>query len=202
MISWHAFLIYCGIYAVAIAVPGPGVIAIVARALGSGFRATIPAAAGTVLGDWVYLTLSAFGLAMLAQAMGGFFLIVKLMGAAYLLWLAWRYWTQPVETMDDIVPETAGRSFVSQFLVTLGNPKAMAFFVALLPTVIDVKSIGAAGFLQLTAATAVLIPAIMLSYAALAARVRGLLASKKARRRINKGAAVVMVGAAAGVAVS
>ncbi len=43
MIPLHSYLLYCGLYAIAIAVPGPGVIAIVARALGSGFRATIPA---------------------------------------------------------------------------------------------------------------------------------------------------------------
>jgi threonine/homoserine/homoserine lactone efflux protein len=202
MISWHAFLLYCGVYAIAIAVPGPGVVAIVARALGSGFRATVPAAAGMALGDWIYMTFSAFGLAMLAQTMGSLFLIVKLAGAGYLFYLGWRYWTAPVEEMHEIKPETAGQSFVAQMLVTLGNPKAMAFFVALLPTVINVKQIGAIGFLQLTAATCVLIPTIMLTYAALAAQARGVLASVRSRRRINRGAALVMAGAGVGVAVS
>ena len=46
MIPLHNFLLYCALYAVAIAVPGPGVISIVARALGSGFRATVPACHG------------------------------------------------------------------------------------------------------------------------------------------------------------
>ena len=46
MIPLHSYLLYCGLYAVAIAMPGPGVIAIVARALGSGFRSTIPARIG------------------------------------------------------------------------------------------------------------------------------------------------------------
>jgi threonine/homoserine/homoserine lactone efflux protein len=202
MISWHAFLLYCGAYAICIAAPGPGVIAMVARALGSGFRVAVPAALGMALGDWTWMTLSAFGLAMLAKLMGGFFLIVKLAGAGYLFYLAWQYWTAPVDEMREIVPETAGRSFVSQLVVTLSNPKAMAFFVALLPAVIDVKSIGLIGFLQLTAATAVLIPAIMLVYAGLAANVRRLLVSKKARRRMNKGAAAIMAGAGVGVAVS
>ncbi|MDE2494317.1 MAG: LysE family transporter, partial [Alphaproteobacteria bacterium] len=78
MLSLHAYLLYCGLYAIAIAVPGPGIVAIVARALGSGFRATVPAAIGTAVGDWALMSLSAFGLALVAQAMGGLFLIVKL----------------------------------------------------------------------------------------------------------------------------
>ena len=202
MLSLHSYLLYCGLYAVAIAVPGPGIIAIVARALGSGFRATIPAALGTVAGDWVWVTMSAFGLAFLAHAMGNLFLIVKLAGAAYLVWLGYRYWRTPVADLPEIVPESARRGFLSQFSLTLGNPKAIAFFVALLPTVVDLKALNAVGYLQLLAATAVLIPAIMLSYAALASRVRGFLASRKARSRLNKSAAVIMVGAGVGVAVS
>ncbi|MGB8602289.1 MAG: LysE family translocator [Rhizomicrobium sp.] len=202
MISLHAFLLYCGVYAIAIAIPGPGVIAIVARALGSGFRSAIPAAFGTVLGDWIYMTLSAFGMAVLAQTLGGLFLVVKLAGAAYLIYMGWCYWHAPVRDMADIEPETASKSFTSQLMVTLGNPKAMAFFVALLPTVIDVNHVGMIGYLQLSAATLVLIPTIFLTYAALAARLRGVLASVKARTRLNRGAAIVMAGAGVGVAVS
>ena len=70
MIPLHNFLFYCLLYAVAIAVPGPGIVSIVARALGSGFRATVPACLGVTAGDLILMTLSAFGLALVAQAMG------------------------------------------------------------------------------------------------------------------------------------
>jgi len=202
MLSLHSYLLYCGLYAIAIAMPGPGIVAIVARALGSGFRATIPAAIGTALGDLILMSLSAFGLAMVAKAMGGFFLIVKLAGAAYLVYLGYRYWTARVGEMDTVVPASARQGFLSQLSLTLGNPKAIAFFMALLPTVVDLNRLNAFGYFQLCAATLMLIPAITLTYAALASRVRGFLASKKARGRLNKGAAVVMVGAGVGVAVS
>jgi threonine/homoserine/homoserine lactone efflux protein len=114
MLPFHAYLIYCGLYAIAIAVPGPGVIAIVARALGSGFRATIPAALGTAVGDWALMTLSAFGLALVAKAMGPLFLIVKFAGAAYLMYLGYRYWTAKVSELPDVVPASARQSFLSQ----------------------------------------------------------------------------------------
>jgi|SRR5580698_489966 threonine/homoserine/homoserine lactone efflux protein len=202
MLPFHAYLIYCGLYAIAIAVPGPGVIAIVARALGSGFRATIPAALGTAVGDWALMTLSAFGLALVAKAMGPLFLIVKFAGAAYLMYLGYRYWTAKVSELPDVVPASARQSFLSQLSLTLGNPKAIAFFVALLPTVVDLHSLNALGYLQLSAATFILIPVIVLAYAALASRVRGLLSSRRARKAINKTAGVILMGAGTGVAVT
>lgn len=201
MIAWHSFLLYIGFYAVAVATPGPGIIAIIARALGSGFKSTIPAAAGIVAGDLVLMTLSAFGLALVAQAMGHLFLIVKIAGALYLLFLAYRYWTAPVAEAGEVVPDMdAGmgdvrRGFLAYLGLTLGNPKAIAFFVALLPVAIDPRTLTTVGYLELVGATLVVIPTITLSYAAMAARLKKFVASAKARRRINKGAGAVMAGA-------
>jgi threonine/homoserine/homoserine lactone efflux protein len=197
MIAWHNYLLYCGLYAVAIATPGPGVIAIVARALGSGFRSVIPGAAGILAGDIILMTLSAFGLALVAQAMGQLFLIVKIGGALYLLYLGYKYWTAEVPETGEIVPQSAGRGFLAYLGLTLGNPKAIAFFVALLPVAVNPRELGLAGYLQLCAATFVLIPAITLGYAALAAQLSRFVASRKARKRINKGAGAVMAGAGA-----
>jgi threonine/homoserine/homoserine lactone efflux protein len=200
MMSLHALLIYAGLYALAIAVPGPGVIAITARALASGFRATIPMAAGTAAGDLVLMTLSAFGLALAAKAMGGLFLGVKIAGAVYLVYLGYRYWTAPVEDIETPIGG-ARQGFLAQMALTLGNPKAIAFFVALLPTVVDLGALRLAGYLELVGCTLVLIPAITLTYAALAARARRFLTHASARRRLNKGAGAVMMGAGIGVAI-
>jgi threonine/homoserine/homoserine lactone efflux protein len=197
MIPWHNYLLYCGLYAVAIATPGPGVIAIVARALGSGFRSVIPGAAGILVGDIILMTLSVFGLALAAQAMGQLFLIVKIAGALYLLYLGYKYWTADVPETGEIVPQSAGRGFLAYLGLTLGNPKAIAFFVALLPMAINPRTLSLAGYLQLCVATFVLIPAITLGYAALASQLSRFVASRKARRRINKGAGAVMAGASA-----
>jgi threonine/homoserine/homoserine lactone efflux protein len=206
MIPWHNYLLYCGLYAVAIATPGPGVIAIVARALGSGFRSVIPGAVGILVGDIILMTLSAFGLALAAQAMGQLFLIVKIAGALYLLYLGYKYWTADVPETGEIVPQRANKSankgdmrrgFLAYLGLTLGNPKAIAFFVALLPVAVNPRELGPAGYLQLCIATFVLIPAITLGYAALATQLSRFVASRKARRRINKGAGAVMAGAGA-----
>src|ERR1700727_162478 len=122
MISIHALALYCGIYAVAIAVPGPGIVAIVARALNGGVRATIPAVMGNTLGDLVLMTLSVLGLSLVAHEMGRVFLAVKLSGAVYLIYLGYRYWTAPVAEAA-VVERDRRRSFWAQLALTLGNPK-------------------------------------------------------------------------------
>src|SRR6188768_1135070 len=118
MIAWHSYLLYCGLYAIAIATPGPAVIAIVARALGSGFKSVVPGSLGILVGDLILMTLSAFGLAMVAKAMGHWFLIVKIAGALYLLYLGYKYWTAQV--LDDPVPQSASRGFLAYLGLTLG----------------------------------------------------------------------------------
>jgi threonine/homoserine/homoserine lactone efflux protein len=199
MIPLHNYLIYIGVYALAVATPGPGVIAIMARALGSGFRATVPASLGILVGDLCLMTLSAFGLAVVAQAMGHLFLAVKIAGGLYLLFIAYKYWTAEVPEATEVIPESAGRGFLAYLGLTLGNPKAIVFFVALLPLAVNPKTLTPVGYAQLVLATFVVIPAVTLTYAALAARLSRFVASRKARRRINKGAGAVM--ACAGVAV-
>jgi threonine/homoserine/homoserine lactone efflux protein len=200
VIPLHSLLLYSGIYAAAIATPGPGIFAIIARALNGGFRSTIPAVIGNTLGDLVLMSLSAFGLAMVARQMGGLFLIVKLAGAAYLIWLGYKSWTAAGKLVNDAGPAQNG--FWSQLALTLGNPKAIVMFVAILPTAIDLDRLTVPGYLQLCLCTLLLIPGIEFSYAALADRARRFLSGPKARRRMNKGAGAIMIGAGVGVVVS
>jgi threonine/homoserine/homoserine lactone efflux protein len=201
MIPLHSYLVYCGLYIAAVAIPGPGILAIVAPALGGGFRATVPAVMGNTLGDLVQMSLSAFGLAVVAREMGGLFMVVKLAGAAYLIWLGFKYWTAPVADLA-LVSTNGRQGFVSQLMLTLGNPKSLVFWLALMPAAIDLGRLNSAGYAQLAVATLIVIPAIELAYAALASQIRVFLAGVTARKRLNKGAAAVMIGAGIGVAVN
>ena len=195
MIPLHNFLLYCALYAIAIALLGPGIISIVARALGSGFRATVPACLGVTVGDLILMTLTAFGLALVAQEAAQLMTILKFGGGLYLIFLGYKYWTAEVSERSEIIPESAKRGFLTQLGITLSNPKAIAFFVALQPTAIDLSKLTFLGYLELVGATLVLIPAITMGYAAAAAQLKEFVASVKARRRINKGAGAVMAGA-------
>jgi threonine/homoserine/homoserine lactone efflux protein len=192
-------LLFCGVYSVAVASPGPGIAALVARVLGRGLRGVPAFIAGYVAGDLVWFTLAATGLTLLAQTFAVLFTIIKYAGAAYLLYLAWRLWTPPAAAADrGPAPRSDGtlRLFLGGLSITLGNPKFMVFFLALLPTVVDLARLDRSGFLSIAALIVVLLSAILGAYALAAASARRLFASPRALRTVNRGTGVVMAGAA------
>ena len=188
------------------ATPGPGVAAVVARALGVGFVGALPMVAGLILGDVVWLAAAAFGLAALAASFGTLFMAVKWAGAAYLLWLAVKLWRAPVAEGEPLAAEarplSPARGFLAGLAVTLGNPKAMVFYLALLPAVIDLSHVGPLGFVELAGAAALVLAVVMGTYAAAADRARRWLVSPRGRRLLNRVSGATMGAAAAGVAAS
>ncbi|RUV29016.1 LysE family transporter, partial [Mesorhizobium sp. M7A.F.Ca.MR.148.00.0.0] len=86
------FLAYSAALGIAAAIPGPGITALVARALGSGFRSSLAMSFGLMVGDITYLTAVVLGLAFVAQSFGMVFLAIKWLGVAYLAFLGWRFW--------------------------------------------------------------------------------------------------------------
>ncbi|KPF47370.1 LysE family translocator [Rhizobium sp. AAP43] len=193
---------YCGALFIAAAIPGPGMTAIVARALGSGFRPTFFMGLGLILGDLVYLTAVILGLAVLAKTFATAFLALKFLGAAYLIYIAWKLWTAGL-LPQDIRAERAmkpGLSFLSGLLVTLGNPKTMLFYVALVPTLIPLAEIRLADYVVLVVATFLVLMAVLLPYILLAAQARGLLKRPTALKALNRSAAGILAGTAAYIA--
>jgi threonine/homoserine/homoserine lactone efflux protein len=187
-------------YVVAVLVPGPGVAAIVARALGGGFWSALPMIVGILVGDLLYLIFALFGLAAIATYFGPIFVVVRWAGALYLLYIAWKFWTAKpgAEQLGPRAREHWLKTFLSGFALTMGNPKTIVFYLALLPTVVPLdKPIGALGFAELTSIVVVVLLAIGCGYAALAAWAREMFTSSKAIRRMNKTAGVIMAGAAA-----
>ena len=85
--------------------PGPGFLMVVARALTGGFAAGLAAIAGLVVGDILFLVLAILGLSALAAVMGEFFLAVKVLGAAYLIWLGVKLWRSKPSLPDMATPE-------------------------------------------------------------------------------------------------
>jgi threonine/homoserine/homoserine lactone efflux protein len=196
-------LVFATALFVAAAAPGPGIAAIVARVLGRGVRGAGPFAAGVALGDVVWLSLAVGGLSVLAQTFQPVFLAIKWVGVAYLLYLAWRMWTAPAVARDlaaDLRPEPPHTLFLAGLAVTMGNPKVMVFYVALLPTIVDLARVDALGWAALVAVTLVVLAVVFVGWIGLAAHARRLFTSPPALRRMNRGSAAAMTGAAAWVA--
>jgi threonine/homoserine/homoserine lactone efflux protein len=187
-------------YVVAVLVPGPGVAAIVARALGGGFWSAVPMIIGILAGDLIYLVFALFGLAAIATYFGPIFVVVRWFGALYLLYIAWQFWTAKpgAEQLGPRKREHWLRTFLAGFALTMGNPKTIVFYLALLPTVVPLdRPITALGFTELTLIVVVVLLAIGCGYAALAAWAREMFTSATAIRRLNKTAGAIMAGAAA-----
>ena len=201
--SLYGLALYCFVYALAVASPGPGVAAVVARSLTRGARGAPAFIAGFVVGDLVWLTVAATGLAAIAQTAQVLFAAVKYAGAAYLLYLAWRMWTASTETpREDAVDasQKPSRLFLGSLSLTLGNPKTMVFFLALLPTVVRLEDLTLAGFVEIAVVSACILPLVLGAYVVAAVRARRLLQNPRALRIVNRGSATVMAGAAVAVA--
>lgn len=199
--SPSALLLFAAVYAAAVATPGPGIAALVARVLGQGLPGIAPFIAGFVVGDMVWLILAALGLSVLAHGFAGVFLAVKYAGVAYLLGLAYRMFTGPVGGELAAPPASRGwRAFLGALSLTLGNPKVMIFFLSIMPLLIDLKALTPVALLELAALCAVLLSAILTAYALAADRTRSFLRSTRAMRLAHRAAGGVMVGAAAMIA--
>jgi threonine/homoserine/homoserine lactone efflux protein len=202
IVTLSSLLLFAAVYAAAVATPGPGVAAIVARVLGQGLRGIAPFIAGFVIGDLVWFAVAATGLAVLAYQFAAMFALIRICGAIYLLWLAWRIWRAPAHAKDDaIAPSDGGiRPFVGALSLTLGNPKVIVFFLSVMPLVVDVHAMSVGVFVEIAAAMPVVLAPVLIAYALAANRARALFRSPRAMKMINRGAAGVMAGAAIAVA--
>jgi threonine/homoserine/homoserine lactone efflux protein len=201
----YGMAVFSLVYCLAVASPGPGVAAIVARSLSRGTQGAPAFIAGFLIGDLVWFTVAATGLAALAQSAYTVFVAVKYAGVAYLLYLSYRMWTTaakpPVADGDEVDPsQKPARLFLTTLSLTMGNPKTMVFFLALLPTVVKLETLTVGGFFEIATVICVVLPAVLGAYVYAAARARKFLQSPRAIRMVNRGGATAMAGAAVVIA--
>jgi len=195
--------VFCTVYALAVATPGPGVAAVLARSLSRGAQGAPAFIAGFLVGDLVWFTFAATGLAAIAARAQPLFLVLRYAGAAYLVWLAWRLWSAPARPIEEqpVGPaQTSSRLFMGSLVLTMGNPKTIVFFLALLPTVVHLSTLRAVDYLVIAAAIVVILPLVLGAYVLAAARTRRLFRSARAVRLLNRSTGTAMAGAAAVVA--
>jgi threonine/homoserine/homoserine lactone efflux protein len=201
MLDLPTLLVFAAALAVASGSPGPSIAALVARVLTRGPRSVLPFLAAMWIGEALWLACAVFGLALVAQSFQLAFAALKWAGIAYLLWLAWRMWTAPVVAAAPL-PEagSAWRLFGAGLAVTLGNPKIMVFYLALLPSILDLSAVGLAGWAELTAVMALVLIAVDLTWVLVAAQARRLFRTDAGRRLANRLSAGMMAGAAGAIA--
>jgi threonine/homoserine/homoserine lactone efflux protein len=182
--------------------PGPGVFAILARALISGARACWMLALGMAVSDILYLIAACFGLAAIASNWSQAFTVVRLLGALYLIYLGWRMWHAPLRLDEpNATPDNAGAGrtagFLQGFLISASNPKVILFYIAFLPSFMDLTQLAGTDILLVSLLTLAGLMLGLMLIALMAAKARGWFRSESALRTLNRSAGSIMVGAAA-----
>ena len=205
--AFELWLAYTVAATVIIIIPGPTILLVIVQSLIHRRRSALPLVLGVTCGDAVAVGLSITGLGALLAASSALFVLVKWVGAAYLIYLGvslWRDKGGKITRNAHNLPPTASprKLFLHAFFVTTFNPKGIIFFIAFLPQFVNPDS-NVSAQLFILAATFVVLGSINASlYAIFADKLKAFLENNKARRWFNRcgGTALVAAGAWAATA--
>ena len=193
------WLLFCLTETVLCMIPGPAVLLVLSTALRRGFAPATRATAGILAGNTMYFALSATGIAAVIVASHLVFSALKWAGAAYLVWLGLRMLLSRASASGATAerpPGNAERIFVRAFIVQAANPKALVFFIALLPQFINPASTVPKQILVLGISSVVLEFAILSLYGALAARARAMTGARFSNLLERSGGAILIAAGA------
>ena len=182
--------------------PGPAMALILRRSALHGFRAAVPTVLGLELGLYVWALLAGAGLAALVAASQTAYLVLRVVGAAVLIYLGAQAWRAALRdgrtgTVEDDVPDPPRKArwaFGEGVLVMLANPKAAVFMFAFYPQFVPEGRPLLATTAVLAVAQVALEIVIYLSLAAAVGRARTWFARPKIRQRLNAVSGSVLIG--------
>ena len=197
-----ALLVFVVALVLSAGTPGPSITALVSRVIARGWKDVAPFVAAMWVGELVWLSLAMAGLSALAETFHEAFVVLKYLGVAYLLYLAWKMWTEPVETDERSLPprQSAFPMFFAGIALTLGNPKIMVFYLALLPSLIDLTQASFGMWALIALVTVASLAVVDVFWIALAHHARRFLKTPRAIRAANRVGATTLGGAAALIA--
>jgi len=183
-------------FAIAAAIPGPAQGTLIGHVLSHGGRSSFPFIIGMVLGNTIWLIVATLGLAALALRFETAFIIVKWLGIAYLLYIAWKMWSLDKLQNQMTTDQSVSKGIMTGSFLTLSNPKAVIFFGAILPHAFDLTTLSWMQIVFITVLGISIDLTIQLIYLAAASKVRRAVKSEKAMKRVNRTSASLMVACA------
>lgn len=191
--------LYAGAVFILFLTPGPVWMALAARTLAGGFRAAWPLTLGVVVGDMLWPLLAILGISWVTAASQQLALVLKGVAALTFLWLGIntiRHAARPIGTDRRLTRPGALAGFAAGLVVILGNPKAVLFYMGILPGFFDLSQVTRWDIIAIFAVSQ-LVPLLgNLVLAALIARVRGFLSSARALRLTNIVSGSLLIGVA------
>jgi threonine/homoserine/homoserine lactone efflux protein len=202
-LTWGQILPYAGALAVLAATPGPVVAALIARSATGGVRAAVPLAAGVAVGDVVWPLLAMLGIGIVTGAWAGFLTVLRYAGAAILVWMGARLVAKAEAAAMRAAAGMAAREsplagFTAGLMVIAGNPKAILFYMGVLPGFFDFRRLTPLDIAVICLVSAAVPFLGNLAWATLFARARRWLADPVAMKwtHVAAGLALVAVGLA------
>ncbi len=165
---------------VIVATPGTGVLYTLAAGLSRGARASVVAAVGCTLGIVPHMLAAITGLAALLHTSAVAFQVLKYLGVAYLLYMAWSTLREhgALAVEEDRAPRSDGRVIASGVLINVLNPKLTIFFFAFLPQFVSTGGDTVPAMLRLSAVFMLVTFVVFSAYGVFAAAVRSHVVSR------------------------
>ena len=191
--------LYAGALLILFLTPGPVWVALIARSMSGGFQAAWPLALGVVVGDALWPLLAIFGIAWITSVYAGFMAVLKWVAVAIFVAMGWALLRHPDKTVgrdSRLTRPGMWAGFAAGVAVILGNPKAILFYMGVLPGFFDMSRITGPDIAAIVALS-IAVPLLgNLAFALSIDRARRLLASPEALRRTNRiaGALLLVVG--------
>ena len=176
--------------------PGPVWVALIARSLKSGFAGAWPLALGVALGDICWPALALLSLGQIVSLHGDIIFWLRYIAVAVFAGMGIGLYlapVQPLQAESKLTKEGVMAGFLAGLMVIIGNPKAMLFYIGILPGFFDVSRLQI-GDIILIALISALVPFIGNLILGLAVgRARQLISSVSARRRLNQVSGVILI---------
>lgn len=180
-------------------IPSSSVALVVTRSVTHGVPNGIAVSLGIVLGDLIFILLAILGLSMVAETMGWLFLTIKYIGATYLIWLGYALLTSKSKTTIAVKNTNQKGSLAASFLaglfLTLGDIKAIFFYVSLFPTFVNLEALLLTDVLMIVFVTIVTVGGVKIFYAISANKVASISKGYNLESKTKKVAGGLMVGA-------
>jgi threonine/homoserine/homoserine lactone efflux protein len=176
-------------------VPSVSVLAVTARAAAFGFSHGLFTTLGIVVADILFILVAVYGLALIAGMMGDQFRLIQYIGATYLIWLGISLWRADTKarTSDSLGQSSWSSSFLTGLLITLGDQKAILFYLGFFPAFIDLPAMTPADTLIIVLIAILAVGGAKLVYAYLADRASLMFKDSRALHGINLLAACIMI---------
>lgn len=187
--TFEQWLIFAGVWSVVSLPVGPNRVNCISVAAAQGFQASLFAVAGILAGSVWYMTAVALGLAAVLQANAALFTVLKLAGAAYLVWLGLRLLRRGDAGLSLASPpaQPPFAIFRRSLLISLSNPKAVLSYTAIFSQFIDPAAALAPQMAMLVPTVLIIGGSVDVAWCALGVGARRLLGSAQRRRWFDRG---------------